>query len=182
MKRRFDPGSPELMDQPGVDAKELEAALVNLEKLNRCFGSHRLIRLFLSAWLRPGRSYRIVDLATGYGDIPRMIVDWARRRDIAVRIDAVDIHTVTLEFARRASDGYPEIEFVQADVRKYGSPMTYDVALCTLALHHFSDEDAVQVLRRALELSHDYVLVSDLERSLLSKIGLWLLAACVFRE
>jgi hypothetical protein len=39
-------------------------------------------------------------------------------------------------------------------------------------LHHFSELDAVKVLRRACELSHDRVLVADLERS-------WLTWLCV---
>jgi len=39
---------------------------------------------------------------------------------------------------------------------------------CTLALHHFSDDDAVRVLQRCRELSHKFVLVSDLRRSWLA--------------
>jgi hypothetical protein len=50
--------------------------------------------------------------------------------------------------------------------------MTYDVVCCSLALHHFSELDALKVLRRACELSHDKVLVSDLERT-------WFTWACV---
>jgi hypothetical protein len=58
----------------------------------------------------------------------------------------------------------------------------YDIALCTLALHHFTDEDAVMVLRRCRELSRRFVLVSDLRRGLLLQSGVYLLTALIFRE
>jgi len=58
----------------------------------------------------------------------------------------------------------------------------YDIVLCSLALHHFSDEDAVRVVRRCRELSRKFVLVSDLRRGLLATIGVYLLTALIFRE
>jgi hypothetical protein len=64
MKRVFDPQEPELMDRPQPVSAELEKDLENLVALNRYFGSHRLVRLFLSRWLVEDRSYRILDLAT----------------------------------------------------------------------------------------------------------------------
>jgi ubiquinone/menaquinone biosynthesis C-methylase UbiE len=114
----------------------------------------------------------MLDLATGSGDIPRMIVVWARRHGIAVSIDAVDLQPSTLEIARRQSAGFPEIRYIRADARSYGDAQTYDIVCCSLALHHFSEADAVKVLRRACEMSHDKVLVADLERT-------WFTWACV---
>ena len=171
-----------MMDRPQAEFAELEVDLDNLRRLNRYFGSYRLIRKFLRAWLNPGRPFRILDLATGGGDIPRMIVEWARQRDIAVRIEAVEFQPATLKIARRQSADFPEIEFVEADIREFESPLTYDIVLCSLALHHFSEADAVRVLRRARSLSHDRVLVSDLERHPLTTWCLWLVTATLFRQ
>src|SRR3989442_1311929 len=108
MKRAFNPDEPEPMERPQPVSEELETDLLNLVSLNRHFGSHRLVRKFLSRWFAPGNSYRVLDLATGAGDIPRVIADWARARDISVRIDAVDANPSTLEIARKHSGGYPE--------------------------------------------------------------------------
>src|SRR3989442_619700 len=96
MRRIFDEAEPEMLDrpQPAV-TPELEASLASLRQLNKHFGSYRLVRFFLRKWLVPGRSYRILDLATGSGDIPRMIVRWAREQGIRVRIDAVDFQPAT---------------------------------------------------------------------------------------
>ncbi len=165
MKRVFNATEPELMDRPQPVSKELGVCLQNLARLNRYFGSHLLIRKFLRKWLEPGGSYRILDLATGYADIPRMIVSWARPRGITVSIEAVDSHPSTLEIARQHSGDYPEITFTQADARRFTSSRTFDVVCCSLALHHFSEEDAVVLLARMRELSHDKVLAADLERN-----------------
>ncbi|MDQ2659653.1 MAG: hypothetical protein M3Y03_04460, partial [Verrucomicrobiota bacterium] len=52
----------------------------------------------------------------------------------------------------------------------------------SLALHHFSEEDAVRLLRRCRELSRRYVLVSDLRRGALARIGVYLLTALLYRD
>jgi len=172
MRRAFDEANPELLDIGQPVSRELEASLESLRVLNKYFGAYSLVRHFLRRWLEPGRTYRLLDLATGSGDIPRMIVRWARKHGVNLRVDAVDLQPATLEIARRKSTGYPEIEFIRADARNYSEAMTYDVVCCSLALHHFSELDALKILRRACELSHDKVLVADLERT-------WLTWACV---
>jgi SAM-dependent methyltransferase len=182
MKRTFNPDEPELMDRPQPVSDELEADLLNLVSLNRHFGGHRLVRKFLSRWFTPGGSYRVLDLATGAGDIPRIIADWARARDITVRIDAVDANPSTLEIARKLSAGYPEVNFLQGNVLGHGANETYDLVCCSLALHHFSEADAARLLRTCRELSHRFVLVSDLERSRATLAGIHALTAFIYRE
>lgn len=182
MKRDFDPNKPELMDRPQPVTPELEADLENIRRLNQYFGGHSLVRHFLWLWLKPGRCHRILDLATGSADIPRMIADWARRRNIAVQIDAVDIHESTLEIARKRTADYPEISLIRADARTYCNTQTYDLVCCSLALHHFTGEDAVRLLRQMRRLSHDKVLVADLERGPLTSAAIWLLTGLFFRE
>src|SRR3984893_8067834 len=164
MKRRFDPVEPELMDRPQPVSAELERDLKNLRQLNRWFGSHRLVLHFARRWIKPGDHIRIVDLATGSGDIPRLIVDLARKIGAKVEIDALDRQPATLEIARELSAAYPEISYIEADVLEWRPEQHYDVVLCSLALHHFSHRDAVRVLRLCRELSRKFVLVSDLCR------------------
>jgi 2-polyprenyl-3-methyl-5-hydroxy-6-metoxy-1,4-benzoquinol methylase len=170
------------MDLQQPVTPELEAEMRNLEAINRQFGSHRLVRKFLEKWLNPGRCYRVLDLCTGAGDLPRVMVDWARPREIMLRIEALDASEASLEIARQASRDYPEISYVRSDVLKFESKDTYDLVVCSLALHHFADEQAVEVLRRCRDLSHRYVLVSDLERSLFTLTGVNLLTTFCYTE
>ena len=80
------------------------------------------------------------------------------------------------------SADYPEISFINENILEWNSAEPHDIALCTLTLHHFSDEDAVKVLRRCRELATKFVLVSDLRRGLFLKSGVHILTALVFRE
>src|SRR6266852_807145 len=164
MKRRFDPAQPELMDQPQPISAELERDLRNLRQLNHYFGSHAVVLRFIRRWIRPGDRLRIVDLATGSSDIPRLIVDLARKIGAKVEIDALDRQPATLEIARELSAAYPEISYIEGDILEWWPEQHYDVVLCSLALHHFSHRDAVRVLRLCRELSRKFVLVSDLCR------------------
>jgi 2-polyprenyl-3-methyl-5-hydroxy-6-metoxy-1,4-benzoquinol methylase len=182
MKRRFDPGEPELMDRPQPVSAELAQDLENLRQLNRWFGSHRLVLHFMRRWIKRGEQLRIVDLATGSGDIPRLIVDLARERGAKVEIDALDRQSATLEIARRLSTDYPEISFIEANLLEFNPSQRYDIVLCSLVLHHFGNEDAVRVLRQCRELSRKFVLVSDLRRGWLATVGVYLLTALIFRE
>jgi 2-polyprenyl-3-methyl-5-hydroxy-6-metoxy-1,4-benzoquinol methylase len=182
MKRQFDPAEPELMDRPQPVSAELECDLHNLRQLNRYFGGHSLVRYFLRRWIRPREHLRVLDLATGSGDIPRLVADCARTVGAKVDIDAVDQQGSTLEIARQLSAGYPEIAYREADVFESNEKEAFDIVLCSLALHHFTEDDAVRLLQRCRELTRRFVLVSDLRRGLFTSIGVYLLTAIVFRQ
>jgi SAM-dependent methyltransferase len=182
MKRRFDPNEPELMDRPQPVSPALESDLRNLRALNRFFGSYRLVRYFLQRWIKRGDKLRVLDLATGSGDIPRTVIGFAREIGASVEVDAVDFQASTIEIARGLSQEFPEIRYHRADIQKFGTENSYDIVLFSLALHHFSSDDAVQLLRRCRALSCARVLVADLRRGWLATIGVEVVTALFFRE
>ena len=187
MKRSFSTDQPEFMDVTQDGGAALEQDLRGLEDLNARFGGHDAVRGFLARWLEPRAhahpqtKWRILDLATASGDIPRMIVDWARARKIEVEIDAVDFNAATLEIARRRGAAYPEIRFIHADILEYDNDAPHDIVICSQALHHFSKADAVRVLARCAALSRGAVLVFDLRRRRLGQFVVWLLTATIYR-
>jgi 2-polyprenyl-3-methyl-5-hydroxy-6-metoxy-1,4-benzoquinol methylase len=182
MKRQFDPAEPELMDRPQPVTAELASDLRNLRQLNRHFGSYALIAHFLRRWIPSGAKLRVLDLATGSGDIPRLVIDYARKVDATITVEAIDQQSSTLEIARSLSAGYPEIDFKQGDVLSFGEAGQYDIVLCSLALHHFDEATAVRLLERCPRLSRKFVLVSDLRRGFLATVGVYLLTALIYRD
>jgi ubiquinone/menaquinone biosynthesis C-methylase UbiE len=170
------------MDRPQPVSAELLSDLKNLRTLNRYFGSYRLVRHFLRRWIRPNNRLTILDLATGSGDIPRLVVDFARNVGARAEVDAVDFQPSTLEVARQLSAGYPEIHYHCAEIQQFGDDGRYDIVLFSLALHHFSEDDAVKVLERVRALSGGKVLVADLRRSWWMKLGIDLLTLTIFRQ
>jgi len=166
MKRVIDPGDLEVLDPSEPVGCDLEFALEQRRKLNQRLGCSRLLRYFIRSWIRPGRPYRILDLATEAGDVPRMIADWARKQNITVQIEAVGSNPVLLDIGRRNCADYPEITFIRADACRYCSGLTYDLVCCANALCNYSNEDASRMLCRACELSHDKVLAFGLDRKM----------------
>jgi 2-polyprenyl-3-methyl-5-hydroxy-6-metoxy-1,4-benzoquinol methylase len=182
MKRRFDPAEPELMDRSQPVTPELVSDLRNLRQLNRWFGSYALTMHFLWRWIQPGAQLRVLDLATGSGDVPRLLMDYARKVGARATVEAIDQQSSTLEIARELSADYPEIDFVRSDVLSFGMKGQYDIVLCSLALHHFDEGAAVELLERCRKLSRRFVLVSDLRRGLLATVGVYLLTTFIYRE
>jgi 2-polyprenyl-3-methyl-5-hydroxy-6-metoxy-1,4-benzoquinol methylase len=182
MKRSFNPAEPELMDRPQPVTPELASDLRNLRQLNRHFGSYALTTHFLRRWIKPGMPLRVLDLATGSGDIPRLVVDYARKTGASVTVDAIDQQSSTLEIARGLSADYPEIDFKQADALSFGQEAEYDIVLSSLVLHHFDEAAAVRMLERCRHLSRRFVLVSDLRRGFLATVGVYFLTALIYRD
>ena len=181
-ERQFEAATPELMDRADASPVELEAALRSLRGLNRYFGSYRIVRHFLRRWIKRGDRLRVLDLATGSADIPRIIADYTRKVGAETEIDAIDFQPSTVGIARRLSSEYSEITCHCDDVLTFDSPEPYDIVTCSLALHHFTQEDAVSLLRRCRELSRRFVLVTDLRRGFLATAGVALLTALFYRD
>ncbi|MFN3653427.1 MAG: methyltransferase domain-containing protein [Armatimonadota bacterium] len=170
---------PEAMDAPDLDPHLLADDLANLETLNRLFGGRNVVRRALDRLLPehpPGEPLSALDLGSGAGDLCRVLVDECRRRGQAVTVWSLDFHPQIQAYAReQVRRDYPEIRFLRADARQV--PLraeSVDLALCTLALHHFTEEDAVAVLREMQRVTRRWALVSDLCRSAPAYAGVWL--------
>ncbi|HEU4559685.1 MAG TPA: methyltransferase domain-containing protein, partial [Longimicrobium sp.] len=164
----------------------LAVSLADLRGVNRWLGGYRVVLHHLADIIdrHPRDRYRILDVATGSGDIPLRIARWARERDLDVEIVATDNHATTLELARRHLAGEPSIRAEFADaLRLPFADEEFDVALISTALHHFDDErDCLRVLRELHRVSRIGLVVNDLARSRTALAGARLLAATVWRR
>jgi len=184
--RRFNQNCPEWLDRPETDPALLREELEVLEGLNRRLGGHALVLHYVKRCIRfsqvaatrnstgvqTTRPLRILDLGTGRGDIPRAIVASARRRNVGIAITAVDVNPNGVRLAAEACFDWPEIRVEQHDMLALPYPAaSFDLVLCSLALHHFGSADAVRILGRMQELSRLGYIVNDLRRNWLA---IWL--------
>src|SRR5262249_40783337 len=142
---------PEMMDQPGLDAGQHIAALRGLARINRWSGSAGILWPPLrSVALRSSeKPVRVLDLATGGGDVPIRLCRNARRAGLRMEFAACDISDTAIAFAQReaAAKGTP-VKFFRLDGLHEPLPEGYDVVTCSLFLHHLDDEQAVSLLQR----------------------------------
>ena len=156
------------MDRPGVDPDLLREELRALERANRRLGGHQLMLHYVRKLVAETRkpSLSILDLGTGSADVPRAIVDWARRARVSLTVLAVDGNPVVLETAREACQVWPEIRLEQHDLRMLPqAPGSFDLVLCSLTLHHFSNADAVNLLRQIGNIARLGYVLNDLRRN-----------------
>ncbi|HEX7239696.1 MAG TPA: methyltransferase domain-containing protein [Longimicrobiaceae bacterium] len=177
-------GAAERMDEPEVDRAELARSLHDLRGVNRWLGGRRVVLRHLEGMVRRlgGRAFTVLDVGTGSGDLPLAVARWARARGIGARITATDLHPRTLALAREHTARDPDVRVEPADALDlpYG-PGAFDFALCSTALHHFEDPEAVRVLRELDRVARWGVVVNDLRRSRPALLGASLLAATVWR-
>jgi len=156
------------MDDPALDAHRHVQALRGLERINRWSRAASILwpPIRDAASRRPGRSIRVLDVATGAGDLPIALWRLARRHRVPLSIDGCDVSPRAIEHAkRRASELGAEAGFLPLDALSGALPEGYDVVMSSLFLHHLDEAAAVGLLRRMREAAGKLVLANDLVRS-----------------
>jgi SAM-dependent methyltransferase len=152
---------PELLDGPLDAPDELAANLADIAFTNRRLGGFAPIR-------RAVRGYApatVVDVACGGADLVPLLIADAARHGRMLFATCVDHQPDILALARRRTGGDPRITFVLADATRLPfADGAFDVATCTLALHHFEPNEAVELLRELRRIARSPV-VGDLVRS-----------------
>jgi hypothetical protein len=173
---RYPPKSnaPEFLDAPDQDPAEFEGLLDAVRRTNRWYGGRALVLGYLERLARaiPHRPLTLLDVATASADIPATIAAWARARGLPMRIIALDINPDILRAAATAVRGLPEIMLVRGNA--FALPcadQSVDVVLNALALHHFTFDEAVRVLREIRRVARGAFVVNDVLRSWPAYLG-----------
>lgn len=155
------------MDDPGLGEAEHLEALRGLTRLNRVSGAAEVLwPQVRKVAERHGGGVRVLDVATGSGDVPLSLGKRAKRAGLKLALGACDISERALEVTRaRALAGGQVVELIRADATAEALPSGYDVVTCSLFLHHLDEAGAERVLRNMGRAAGRMVLVSDLRRS-----------------
>jgi 2-polyprenyl-3-methyl-5-hydroxy-6-metoxy-1,4-benzoquinol methylase len=164
------------MDDPHLNSNSHAEALRGLESLNLVSTSSALIWSPIKALsLETKRTLRVLDLATGSGDILRGLRKKARQHDLALQLVGADISKTAVEFAEaEARKIDAQISFMQLDVLNESLPQRFDVIVTSLFTHHLDPPQVVQLLKKMAESASEMVIVNDLVRSEFSYALVWL--------
>jgi ubiquinone/menaquinone biosynthesis C-methylase UbiE len=163
----------EFLDLPDVDPNVVTRSLADVARCNALFGglSSALDELKESFGDLP-RCATLLDVGTGLGDIP------FRARDFAAQ-HGVDLTTVGLDSALELARASRETVGVSVCGDALSLPFadrSVDVVMCSQVLHHFADADAARLLREMNRVARVRVVVSDIRRSWIAAVGLWLVS------
>jgi len=161
----------ELMDEPVDDVDELAGNLRDIAFANRRLGG---VAPVLRA-LRALGARSVLDVGSGLADIPLAVARDARERGTQIHLTCLDHSEQMLALARERCDHHPDLTFVRAEGTQlpFGAG-SFDVVLCTLALHHFDGTAAHALLRELRRVARVTPLVCDLRRSPVALAATWL--------
>jgi SAM-dependent methyltransferase len=158
---------PEIMDQPGLDPGRHAAALRGLARINFWSRSAGILWPPLAALARQlgTTRLRVLDLASGGGDVAIRLWRQARRAGLEFHIEGRDLSPLAVGHARAAAARQrADMAFQLGDVLQGPLPSGFDAVLSSLFLHHLDEDQAAAFLRRMAETAGRLVLVNDLAR------------------
>ncbi len=159
---------PELMDDPNLEKNLHRQALQGLRRINRISGSAGILWPSIRhlAHQSPGGSLRILDIATGSGDVPIALWWKAQQDGLSIEMNGCDKSPEAIDYARQSADeSAARIQFFTWDVLANGIPAGYDVVTCSLFLHHLRIEEAGRLLKNMAHSARRLILMNDLVRS-----------------
>ncbi|MBU4538049.1 MAG: methyltransferase domain-containing protein [Weeksellaceae bacterium] len=171
----------ESMDDFSLDNDELTTALDDIAKINRFLGGNAVtlhgVKYLLKDVLK-NSEITIMDFGCGSGDMLRMLSKYGAANNLKFNLIGIDANEATVRHAENCSVDHKNITYLAEDIFKYDfSKYKIDIALITLTLHHFNDEDILKILRTINNLVTTGIVVNDLQRS---KMAYRLFQAIIF--
>jgi 2-polyprenyl-3-methyl-5-hydroxy-6-metoxy-1,4-benzoquinol methylase len=157
------------MDDFTMKGELLRDTLDKLGSINKWLGGNSITIDGIQKLLKnqsKERTYTIIDLGCGHGDILRLVADFGRKKGYKFKLIGIDANQDAIDYASELSTDYPELSFRNEDIFSEAfNEIDYDIALTTLFLHRFKDEDILNLLSRLLKKASLGVVVNDLQRS-----------------
>jgi 2-polyprenyl-3-methyl-5-hydroxy-6-metoxy-1,4-benzoquinol methylase len=162
----------ELLDDPSANPDAVAESLRNIARANLWFGGAAAVRFGLArtlAGVSRGTTLSLLDLGTGMGDLPRVVVRWGAARGIRMVPVGLELNRVAATLA--AGSGVPTA------LACAGAPpirdKSVDVVLVSQVAHHLTRASVVHLLQTCDRLARRAAIVADLRRSLIAPSAFW---------
>jgi ubiquinone/menaquinone biosynthesis C-methylase UbiE len=149
----------EILDFDECPAREVETSLGDMGRINRWFGGVATTRSMIEgvASATGQRHFSLLEVAAGFGDVPRRAGERLERRGIALDLTYLDrVRSHLRDGERRA---------VVADAVALPFPdRAFDLVGCSLFAHHLEPPALARFIAEALRVSRRALLINDLIR------------------
>lgn len=142
---------PELLDHASPEDARL--CLRDLERINRYFGGFSVLRRLIGRFAHRDESFTLLDVGAGAGDTGAALLR-SHPRGVVVSLDRQHVHVGQAAPPRLVADAF-QLPF---------RPQSFDFVFSSLFLHHFSDQQVVDLLAQFKRVARRAVLAVDLER------------------
>ena len=168
----------EQMDAADLDPAVYEQVLHDLARVNRWTFTAHPVLAFMKHAIRDARSFRLLDVGFGDGDILRAVARWARRRGIAADLVGVDLNEKSVHAAEIATPADLAIDYRAGDYLDQAGP--FDFIISSQVTHHMTDDQLMTFLRHMEAEARMGWLICDLHRHGFAHWGFPILARLMF--
>lgn len=159
----------EIMDDFELSGSQLRKTLKDLENINFLLGGNAITRDGIKTLLEgfsKNKIIRIADIGCGNGAMIRSIAAWGKKRGYHFQFTGIDANLHAIQIAEELSLEYPETDFLNLNIfSNEFREMKFDIILCTLTLHHFRNEQIIDLVKQLNIQAGIGVVINDLHRS-----------------
>lgn len=157
------------MDDLSMEGEMLRKTLDQIAAINKRLGGNKAtingLHTLLKTEPKDG-AISIIDLGCGSGDMLRAIADYGRKNKFIFKLTGIDANEYTVNYASKLSANYPEISYIKMDIwSDEFSGIPFDIAITTLFLHHFTEQEIESLLIPIVNRVRIGVVINDLHRS-----------------
>ncbi|WP_316845679.1 methyltransferase domain-containing protein [Pedobacter psychrodurus] len=164
--------APEIMDDFAMEGEILRDALDKIASINQLLGGNKVTLDGIKSLIdsKPKQEViRITDIGCGNGDMLRTLADYAKSQGLHFILKGIDANSFTIKHAESLSTSYPNISYSCSDIfQDLNKDEPCDIMLCTLTLHHFKDEEIIDLLENIKKSAKMGIVINDLQRSALA--------------
>lgn len=164
----------EHLDKGDYTPEEYEGCIVELQRINRWLGDASALRDSLLREVEGLglRSFSVIDVGAGSGELLRLIAEWAGKTDRNAQLVGVELNARSAKAIIDESAVFPSISAARGDAfRLPFRNEQFDFAICSLFTHHFKDDKVVDILRELSRVALRGIFVIDLHRH---RMAYWL--------
>jgi len=179
-----DKDAKERMDDPNCDKQELFNTYEQFSVINALISRWRSIykRNIRPACGDSGRTYTLLDIGFGGGDLPLKLSGWAKNDRINLKITAIETDERACEYIEKI-DTPAEITFRQiSSTALMEEGKAFDFVISNHLVHHLEDDELQQLMEESRALSRKKVLFNDIERTDSGYLLFNLLSRPIFRS
>lgn len=162
----------EIMDDFTINGKLLHDTLDTLATINTWLGGNGVtidgIKIILKDQLK-GEVFTIIDLGCGGGDILRAVAAFGQKEGYNFRLIGIDANKNAVDYAAQLSADFENITFKHIDIfSDEFRELKYDIVISTLFLHHFKEDDLMELLKVLISKANLGIVINDLQRHKIS--------------
>ncbi|MBC7557335.1 MAG: methyltransferase domain-containing protein [Chryseobacterium sp.] len=171
----------ESMDDFSMDNEGLITALDDIAKINHVLGGNAVTLDGVKKLIKnipADQTITVMDFGCGNGDMLRMLADFGKKNNLKFNLIGIDANAASIRHAEKCSEKFDNISYLAEDIFLYDfSKYNIDIALITLTLHHFKDDEILNLMKVIFNLVKKGIVVNDLQRS---KLAYRLFQAIIF--